>query len=140
MSNNGVITVVVPDNTVELQTPFHVNPSGGTAVTEDEVAKAVSHILGVAFTQPGERVMRPTLGVGIQRLVFQDDVPAQFAAAASAMQSAYAKFDGGLMVASVTVKQAYDGTWNFNVSFTIDQSPVVHQAVFDYQGDLVGFS
>src|SRR5687767_6502610 len=50
--------------------PLHVGPDRGIGVVdlEDDVRAMIEQIL---FTLPGERVNRPTFGVGVQRYVFE---------------------------------------------------------------------
>lgn len=59
--------------------PFRFDARGRTAVADD-----AAHVRGLIeqllFTAPGERVMRPTLGSGLQQLVF---APASTAVAAT---------------------------------------------------------
>jgi phage baseplate assembly protein W len=133
-------TLVLPDVTAELATPFRVDSTGALAVITDQVQRAVAHILAVAFTMPGERVMRPGIGIGVQRMVFENNIPAQFAQAANAMQASLTNIDGGFVVTTVNAVEQDGGTWVFSVSFTIDQDPVTHTALFDYQGNLSGYS
>jgi uncharacterized protein len=54
----------------EIAFPFHVGDRGRTAhATEpDHVRQLVEQLV---FTAPGERVMRPTLGSGLMRLVHE---------------------------------------------------------------------
>jgi uncharacterized protein len=53
-----------------LGVPLRRGPDGGLAVvaTEESVRAMLEQIL---FTIPGERVNRPTFGVGVQRYVFE---------------------------------------------------------------------
>lgn len=55
---------------VGWRTPLQTNPLGGIAKTQGEhkIKEAIKTILGTA---KGERVMRPTFGCDLQRLVFE---------------------------------------------------------------------
>ena len=131
-------TVQQPSN-YELAQPFHVDATGGLAVVTDPIQVALQHLLMIAFTMPGERVMRPSYGAGLQSLVFSNAPLAVFNRAAQVLQQAYMQTDGGgITNVSVAVKQLDTGTYAFSVSFTVDQDPIVHQAVFDYAGNLIG--
>jgi phage baseplate assembly protein W len=54
----------------EIAFPFHVGDRGRTAYASeaDHVRQLVEQLV---FTAPGERVMRPTLGSGLMRLVHE---------------------------------------------------------------------
>ncbi|MFD2180463.1 GPW/gp25 family protein [Veronia pacifica] len=49
--------------------PYHIDTQGRTAVTSraDVMRDRIEQLL---FTEPGERVMMPTFGCGLQRLLF----------------------------------------------------------------------
>lgn len=136
----GAVSTFVPAATVEIDQPFRIDGTGGVAVSSDPVRRAIQHIMAIAFTIPGERVMRPTMGAGIQTLVFENSDFGRFQAVAANLQSIYASSSSGYFVASVLVSESAQspGTFNFVVSFTIGQSPAIHQAVFNYKGQLVG--
>ena len=51
--------------------PFRLGRQGGVALTDDEDRHLHSKILAVLFTAPGERVNRPSFGVGLNRAVFE---------------------------------------------------------------------
>ena len=67
---------------VWLDDPFHVDPTGCTAVVGEDghIRDMIELIL---FTSPGERVMRPDFGCGLKQLVF---MPASDVLAASTQQ------------------------------------------------------
>jgi phage baseplate assembly protein W len=52
-----------------LAFPFHVEPDGKLAEVsyDDDIRQSIRIILG---TEPGERVMRPAFGAGLNRFVF----------------------------------------------------------------------
>lgn len=132
-----VASVVIPDVNTEVSIPFRVDSKGDIAHTDDQTQIAIAHILGLAFTQPTERVMRPALGLGIQNMLFGNSAPATFEAVAATMLSSLSSIDGTFMVLSVTPVEIVGG-WAFEVTFQLQQSPTTHTAVFDYQGNLVG--
>lgn len=54
-----------------LSFPYRMDPTGRTA-TPDDASQWVREVLEmVVFTSPGERVMRPTFGTGVNQLVFE---------------------------------------------------------------------
>lgn len=136
----AVSSVVTIPNDVELVLPFGYDSSGGTAVLVDKTQRAVQHLIMLAFTMPTERVMRPGYGVGVQALVFSNVDINSMQLAAQALQDMYASTEGGAATVQVSAVQSSSdpGTYMFSAAFTIDQSPVVHTAVFDYAGNLVG--
>jgi phage baseplate assembly protein W len=50
--------------------PYRIDATGRTASPADEAAHVRELIELVLFTNPGERVMRPTFGSGVHQLVF----------------------------------------------------------------------
>jgi phage baseplate assembly protein W len=140
----GAVTqaVTVPSN-YETYQPFQVAGTGEIAqVLTGSLQSAIQHILSLAFTSPEERVMLPTYGVGVQTLLFSPNSYSEFVLVAQNLQDAFTNTDQAIGTVNVSVVESpqQPGTYAFSVSFTIDQSPVEHQAVFDYQGNLVGAS
>jgi phage baseplate assembly protein W len=135
-----VSVVTVPRRSIEPVLPFQVDATGDIAVTSDPVRQAIQHIIDLALTSPGERVMRSSYGAGIPRMVFENASLAQFQAVAQRLQAAVGMTNSGVSNLSATVMQSPGDIYLFRVSFTLDQSPIVHQALFDYSGNLVGSS
>ncbi len=54
-----------------MQVPFHVGAAGEIAFSEDPVRIAGQHLTSALGTTPGERVMRPEYGSGLQSYAFQ---------------------------------------------------------------------
>lgn len=134
----GISNVVIPPSNYEIAQPFHIDSTGGVAVLTDPVQAAIQHLLMIALTNPGERVMRPSYGAGLSGLVFASSPMADFSRAAAILQDAYNQYDGGFASVQVSVQQQDVGTYVFSVTFTLDQDPTIHQAVFDYAGNLIG--
>lgn len=140
----GAVTtaVVTAPPKPEIKQPFQIDPSGQVAVESDPVQNALAHILAIAFTLPRERVMRPTYGVGVQSLVFSNFDITHFQRAAVALQTALAQTDGIMSTVTVSAvpNPAEPGTYAFSVNFALDSSTVTHEALFDYSGNLIGYS
>lgn len=51
--------------------PFRLGQQGGVSVTTDADRHLRDKILAVLFTSPGERLNRPTFGVGLNRALFE---------------------------------------------------------------------
>jgi len=139
----GALTtdVVAPVESTELVTPFQLDSSGGFANTNEPEQIVLQHIKDLLFTVPGERVMRPNHGIGLQALMFGNANLGDFEALASALQLQLAAADGTYVVTNVTAAQGPRlGQYLLNVSFQIDSASQTHEAVFDFEGNLVGFS
>jgi hypothetical protein len=131
--------VIVPNVPAEIVAPLRLNNKGGVAFTTDPAVRARQHILAIAMTTPGERVMRPTYGAGLQQLTFQSN-PAMFGVALQRLQQALQVTEGGFTVTDVAFKNSGQspGTVLFQVTFTVDNDPTQHQALFDFNGHFVG--
>lgn len=137
----AVTTVAMWPIAAEVDAPFTIDPgTGAVAVVTDPVRRAIEHILSVAFTAPGERVMRPTYGVGLNQLVFANSDAGLYAAAAAQLQTAVPNSGVGYTVMTCSAVDTSPNTLAFQIEFIVDSSEVIHQAVFDWQGDLVGYS
>lgn len=134
----GISQVVTQPAEYEISQPFRFDSTGGLAAVTDPLQVAIQHLMAIAFTMPGERVMRPNYGVGIQGLVFSDSTLTDFTRAAAVLQQAYSQYEGGFVSAQVSVRQMETGTYVFSVSFIVGQDPNVHEAVFDAAGNLIG--
>lgn len=64
---------------MNIDFPFHFDPRGGAAGTDDDdfVRDLIEELL---FTEPGERVNRPTFGVSLRRRVYEPNGELQAAA------------------------------------------------------------
>lgn len=134
----GVTTATAPPVGAEIAQPFRIDSTGAVTVIVDRAQAAIQHLLSIALTSPGERVMRPTFGGGLNHLVFEEGSLGQFQKAAQTLQAAYSVVEGGVVNVVVGVTKVRDGVFAFDVKFKLDQDPVVHQAVFDFRGNLVG--
>lgn len=138
--SGGISSVIVPAANFEVSTPFQFTGSGRVATLSDPTQRAIQHLLALAMTAPSERVMRPTYGVGLRNMVFEESSVTSFTQAAGALQSAFAASESAIATVTVNVVQQNASTFAFQVEFTVNQDPVVHQAVFDYSGNLIGAS
>lgn len=136
---SAVVVTIIPSTPTELQQPFQLGSGGILATTNDPVVQAILHILSVAFTQPTERVMQPTLGAGVQAMLFSNAPLAVFNEVAANMQTTFSNLETTSFVTNVSVTQSptNSSTWIFAVEFVLDQDSAVHSALFDYSGTLV---
>lgn len=136
-----VSTITVPPDNYEISLPLRVDSAGRVATVSTTVAKAIQHLLSLALTAPGERVMRPNYGVGIQQLVFENSSMAEYQSVARLLQQAYMSIESDYVTnVSVSVVQTPNKVILFQVSFTLANDTRVHQALFNYAGQLVGSS
>lgn len=136
----GISNVVVPTEAYEISVPFGIAIGGGIGVVTDPGQVSIQHILSIAFTDPGERVMRPTYGTGLTGLVFSDSPYSDFTRAASLLQQTFQQYDGIFATIEVTVQEQQPGQYVFSVTFILSNDSTVYQAVFDYAGNLIGTS
>lgn len=82
--------------TVNLDYPFHFDDRGRTATTleADHVRDMIEQLL---FTNPGERVNRPTFGSGLQQLIFAPNSPELAATLQYTMQAALQQWLGDVI-------------------------------------------
>jgi phage baseplate assembly protein W len=136
----SVSVVTAPTPSSELAVPFQIGPDGRVATVSDAVKKVAQHLISLALTAPGERVMRSSYGVGLSRMTFENASIGQFEMAARTLQAAFQSAESGVNNVTVSVVQSVGQQYLFKVFFTLDQSPIVHQALFDWSGHLVGTS
>jgi phage baseplate assembly protein W len=81
---------------VNLQAPFGFDPTGRTAQSSDtdHIEQMLELLL---FTNPGERVMRPSLGSGLQQLVFAPNSLELAATVQYTMQGAVQQYLGDII-------------------------------------------
>lgn len=134
--------VIVPNTPAELVPPVQVNVSGEIVSTTDPVLRAQLHILAVAMTTPGERVMRPTYGAGVLGIVFEQ---ASAGLLESTLQRLQQALGAGDPEASYSVNDVQlvpstqiEGSYNFLVDFNVNRDPANHTALFDFNGNFVG--
>lgn len=110
-------------NSGAVQGSHSANYSG-----DDEYIKGL--IEQVLFTVPGERVMRPDFGSGLQQLLFSGNSPELAATTQMLVQGALQQWLGNLiLVESVSIHVA-DSTLQVEVTYTINRSQVQQQVTF----------
>ena len=90
-----------------LRFPVTVGPHGGLALSSGERSVTESIWL-ILSTAPGERVMRPDFGCGIQTLVFAPNTAATQAEVAHHVQDALLRFEPRIDVLDVRVSSQGD--------------------------------
>ena len=85
----------------------------------------------VLFTAPGERVMRPDFGSGLQQLLFAGNSPELAATTQMLVQAALQQFLGNLIVVETVAIEAIDSTLQVEVIYMVRRSQRQQQAKFE---------
>ena len=116
-------------NNINIDYPFHFDPGGRTAQTDNS-----DHIRGlieqVLFTTPGERVNRPTFGSGLLQLVFAPNSDTLAAATQMNVQASLQQWLGDVIsIESVEVTNI-DSVLTVRVSYVVRSSQEQRLAEF----------
>ncbi len=152
ISNSVFLTVLNPVDTTltavqrraptgaagEILQPFQFDTRGGVAFTDDPVVRAQQHLLSLLFTRPGERVMKPTYGCGIQDLLFEG-IGGGSVALAAKIKAAVSEWEPTIDIVAVTPvpHPAGEGLVEVKVSFKVRDGVQTHTATFDFNGNRV---
>lgn len=139
------MSFVLPANFRQLSTsweigqPFNVDAAHAIDFSDDPVEWAKYHILALLLTNPGERVMRPNYGIGIYRLVFENDNPVLESQIISAINAGLALWEPNITVNDCEfVKQPdYSGVMELQIAFSVGASPSVYTVGFALNGTAV---
>ena len=88
----------------------------------------------VLFTSPGERVMRPDFGSGINQLLFAGNSPELAATTQVLVQSALQRWLGNLILPEAVEVNAVDSTLEVTVQYIVRQTQQRETVVFNYGG------
>ena len=103
---------------MNLDYPLHVDGRGRTATTDDR-----DHIRDLIeltlFTQPGERVNRPTFGSGVMQLVFAPNSDSLASATQFLIQGALQQFMGDVIQVDAVDVRAEDATLRVTIDYVI---------------------
>lgn len=89
-----------PSRAISL--PFRIGATGGIAYTQDPFKIYVDRIVTILLTRPGERVMLPTFGAGVQDHVFETADDMHAAALTLEVRAALEQWEPALRVMDVT--------------------------------------
>jgi phage baseplate assembly protein W len=103
---------------MQVDYPFHFDERGGTA-SVDEEAHIRDLIEQVLFTNPGERVNRPTFGSGLLQLVFAPNSDTLAAATQMTVQGALQQWLGDLIAVETVEVNNVDSTLEVKVQYVI---------------------
>jgi uncharacterized protein len=117
---------------MSLSFPFNIATRGVTATSESE--KHIRELIEVVlFTQPGERVNRPTFGAGASQLVFALNSNELAAATQLMIQGALQQTLGDrISIENVSVSSD-DSNLNISVTYSIKSSTVTQTVNFSRQ-------
>lgn len=106
---------------MQIDYPFHLDGRGRSATTgEDEHIRDL--IEQVLFTNPGERVNRPTFGCGLGRLVFAGNSDDLAAATQFLVQGALQQWLGTLIQVEAVQVDSFDSTLRVSVQYLVRRS------------------
>ena len=114
---------------MQIDYPLHFDERGGTA-SVDEEAHIRDLIEQVLFTNPGERVNRPTFGSGLLQLVFAPNSDTLAAATQMNVQGALQQWLGDLIAVEAVEVSNVDSTLEVNVQYVIRRNQQRRAAQF----------
>jgi phage baseplate assembly protein W len=115
--------------TLPIASPYAIDGRGMTAEsTRDDHLRALIEM--VLFTNPGERVMRPTFGSGLLGLVFAPNSAELGATTQILIASALQTWLGDLIEVNEVVVDSQDATLTITVSYTDRRSGDAASVVF----------
>ena len=79
------------------------------------------------FTAPGERLMRPDFGSGLQQLLFAGNSPELAATTQVLVQSALQQWLGGLIVVEAVTARAVDSALHVEVTYVVNRTATRQQ-------------
>jgi len=103
---------------MQVDYPFHFDERGRTA-SVDEEAHIRDLIEQVLFTNPGERVNRPTFGSGLLQLVFAPNSDTLAAATQMSVQGALQQWLGDRIAVEAVEVNNVDSTLEVKVQYVI---------------------
>lgn len=114
---------------MQIDYPFHWDGRGRTAATtdDDHIRDLIEQVL---FTQPGERVNRPTFGSGLLQLVFAPNSDALAAALQLAVSSSLQQWLGDLIQVDALDVQNTDSQLRVSVRYLVRRTQQVQTAQF----------
>ncbi len=107
---------------MDLFFPYQIDGRGRTREarrdeSNDEYIKGLVEQL--LFTAPGERVMRPDFGSGLQQLLFAGNSPELASTTQMLVQGALQQWLGNLIVVESVTIEAIDATLHVEVIYTV---------------------
>ncbi|WP_157247811.1 GPW/gp25 family protein [Nonomuraea typhae] len=85
-----------------IDLPFRIE-NGAIASNRDVDRQIRQRLIGIIGTNPGERVMQPTLGVGVARMLFETDIKVVTALLTTDIKRQAAAYEPGAVITRVIV-------------------------------------
>jgi len=103
---------------MQIDYPFHFDDRGHTAATDDNdhIRDLIEQVL---FTNPGERVNRPTFGSGLLQLVFAPNSDTLATATQMSVQAALQQWLGNLIAVESVEVTNIDSTLQVQVTYVV---------------------
>jgi phage baseplate assembly protein W len=142
------VTFILPANfrqlppNYEMAQPFRVDATGAIAQDQDPMMWGRNHILAILLTNAGERVMRPNYGVGIYRMVWENDTPLIENQMITAANQQLAIYEPNIQIMELEFVQQpeYSGVMELQVAFTVAGIPQMYYVGFTLSGTSVEVS
>jgi hypothetical protein len=117
---------------MQIDYPYHIVRNGRTALTslDEHIRDMIEQVL---FTNPGERVNRPTFGCGLLQMVFGPNSPELATATQFLVQSSLQQWLGELIQVNEVIVQCEDSSLQVKVVYTVNHSQQQQQAQFERQ-------
>jgi phage baseplate assembly protein W len=110
--------------------PYQIDLRGQTALTSSNDEHVQDLIEQVLFTNPSERVNRPTFGSGLRGLVFAPTNDALAAAVRHAVQGALQQWLGALIQVEAVAINVQDSTVQVTVQYVLQSNQQRQTAQF----------
>ncbi|MBN2388420.1 MAG: GPW/gp25 family protein [Anaerolineales bacterium] len=114
---------------MQIDYPHHIARDGRTAQTgtDDHIRDLIEQVL---FTNPGERVNRPTFGCGLLQMVFGPNSPELASATQFLVQSALQQWLGELIQVEAVEVESLDTTLRVDIAYLVRRTQEKQQAQF----------
>lgn len=109
--------------------PYHVDDRHRTADADEDTH--IRHLLEqLLFTNPGDRVNRPTFGTGLRQLVFAANSPELAASTQLLLQGALQQWLGELIEVSGVLVTSEEAALRITVRYVVRRTQQAHVAEF----------
>jgi len=123
----------------EMGQPFHIDAAGSVAHEFDPARWARSHILAILLTNPGERVMRPTYGAGLQRQLFENDDSVIETQLNTAIRQQLATYEPNVQISECkfVFTADYSGVMELQIAFWVGSNPSLRTVAITIDGTAI---
>jgi phage baseplate assembly protein W len=114
---------------IEIKVPFQIDPStGGVVILTNYNDIIAQHVLTALMTAPGERVMNPNYGVGLETKVFEPIYARNSAVLQQDVQSLLQATEPSVQINSIVVAQDpnYANVLDVTISYSVLPSNAVN--------------